>query len=169
MDRRGGGLVVPIAIAVGLLCAVSAWLVLRKDAEGRSLVQRWFGPEPREVEGRLLSAPPVPPSRQSIEILLCAGGDLQAHRDTPEAHSAARKTGDRCILLVEKIEIGPLVREADPALYRSAAAKAQEFLRRSPSGSGLVLDVDPEVPFVHITGVVDALKRLGLDVTIQRR
>ncbi len=154
----------PIVLAVGVLGALSAWLLLRKDAEGRNLLQRWFGPEPREVEGRLLSAP------WSIQIVLCAGGDLQAHRYRPEAHAAAVKSRDRCSVLVEKIEIGVLGPESGPVIYHAAAARAHELLQASPAGSGLVLDVDPEVPFVHITGIVDELKRLGVeDVAIQRR
>jgi hypothetical protein len=48
-------------------------------------------------------------------------------------------------------------------------SSAQELLETAPFRGELVLDADPEVPFVHITGIVDALKRLGLEVTIRRR
>lgn len=160
----------PIVLAVGVLGALSAWLLLRKDTEGRNLLQRWFGPESREVEGRLLApAPGGRTSQDTITIVICAGGDLRAHWNRPDAHSTAPKNGDRSAVLVEKAEIGSVGREAEPAVYRSAAAKAKELLETAPFRVTLVLDVDPEVPFVHITGVVDALKRLGLEIAIQRR
>ncbi len=168
-NRRGGSLIVPAAAAVVLLGAISVWVFILRDAEGRSRFQRWFGPEPPAVVGRLVPAPP-PSAPHAVMVVLCAGGDVRAHVHDRESHSAAAKPADRTGVRVEKIEVGSLGPGAEPAVYGSAAARVRELLETAPSGSGVVLDADPEVPFVHLTGVVDALKRLGLDdVTIQRR
>jgi hypothetical protein len=139
----------------------------------------------KSLEGSLLSQlpkgkgtdpSPVPaPELREVRLVLCGGEDADLHVTDKGAHLRTGRTGMQTRLWVERTEIGVLRRtEAAPdsaaanrALLKAAATAAKGVLDLLPPDrlgrqAPVVLDADPEVPYEHVLGAVDACKALGL-------
>ena len=133
----------------------------------------------QEVEGKLLSQlpkvgthPTTAPLREELRISICADGNLAEHLSNRGKHDRAKKAGSSCRVYVEKHEIGELVpTETSPgrgpsnkAVCRAAGAKARQLLDAlGTAGIAVILDADPEVPYEHVLGLVDACKAVRID------
>jgi biopolymer transport protein ExbD len=135
----------------------------------------------KEVEGKLLSQLPkqygpadsiAVPIVDEVRIVVCAGGDLAGHHRDKGLHEKSAKDGARCLVQVERSDVGELARSEDRpgalpanrAVYRAAAERTRELLGSAPQGSRrVVLDADSEVAYEHVIGLVDALKTVRID------
>lgn len=141
----------------------------------------------KEVEGKLLSQLPkdkglqstsvMQPELQEVRIVLCAGGDWQTHIHNKGKHEKIDKSGDDCLVLVEKKEVGhvymtekqPGSMAANRGVYKSMGELAKQLYDATPSmrdaakRAPLILDADSEVPYEHIIGAVNACKEVGID------
>ena len=134
----------------------------------------------KEVEGKLLSQLPkdagtvdMPaPPREELRISICAGGSLDEHLANRGKHDQEKKDGSTCRVFVEKHAIGELASTelapgrgtSNKAVYRAAGAKLRGLLDALGAARiAVILDADPEVPYEHIIGVVDACKASKID------
>jgi biopolymer transport protein ExbD len=133
----------------------------------------------QEVEGKLLSqlpkvgtqSTPAPP-REELRIVLCADGNTAEHLTNRGLHDQTRKDGAVCRLYVERHAVGeaaptegaPGRGTSNKAVYAAAGAKARELLDALGNANvSVVLDADPEVPYEHVLGVVDACKAVRIN------
>jgi biopolymer transport protein ExbD len=137
----------------------------------------------KEVEGKLISqlpkekgprsSAPIDPQLLEVRVVLCAGGDLRAHRQDKGGHEAAKKDGSVCFVLVDQHEIGRLrpnetAKAANAPVYVALAARAKELWNAQPLDAKkrvtpVIVDADSEVPYEHVIGTVNALKAAGID------
>ena len=135
----------------------------------------------KEVEGKLLSqlpkigfhSSPAEPLDE-LRIIICAGGDTQAHRTNKGAHEKLRKPGDPCSAMVEGNAIGDLFKtEASPgrldsnrSVYRAIAANLRDLISQvsqpDARAAMIILDADSEVPYEHVIGTINACKEASI-------
>ena len=134
----------------------------------------------KEVEGKLLSQLPkdagplsaAAPPREEVRIAVCAGGSLDQHLGNRGRHDQEKKDGSACRVFVEKHAIGELASTelapgrgtSNKAVYRAAGEKLRGLLDALGQAKiAVILDADPEVPYEHIIGIVDACKASRID------
>jgi biopolymer transport protein ExbD len=137
----------------------------------------------KDVEGMLIcrlpgrgtspASDPVPELRE-VRVLLCRGSSAEEHLTDKGRHLRRPREAVRTALHVERVEIGALEdTERDPAAAganraaaRRAAAAARKLLDgldAGPDGPPLIIDADPEVPYEHVLGVLDACRGAGIE------
>ena len=143
-------------------------------------------------EGKLLSHLPkdkglspsdvTNPETEEVRIMFCADGSeigLRKHFADKGSHDTEENTSltrEEITLRVEGVTIGrckmtksfPDAVAANSTLYDQAADHAYQIYKSLPSSSDpknkapVKLDPDSEVPYEHIIGVLNALKRHGI-------
>ena len=142
----------------------------------------------KSVEGKLLSRLPKDkglassavsnPELEEVRIYICAGGDIRNHFGHKKgAHEKTEKDNKRCLVYVDKNEIGWLYKTEDKEgkaednqkMYRLLATMTSEIVGRTPSTQDatklapVILDADSEVPYEHIIGAVNACKEVDIN------
>lgn len=107
-----------------------------------------------KVEG-LVTAPP-----KELRIVVCAGGDLDAHQKQRGKHSKLDKDAARCVVAVKNKDLGLLisddskddVKAANRKIIEEAAASVEKLLNEysKPNLVSVILDADEEVAARHI-------------------
>ncbi len=124
-----------------------------------------------QVRIELPRAKRLDPKLTEVRVIVCAGGDLEAHEGDPQKHAAADKKADACAVRVGDTEIGRLKDEGAPALIErtaTAAVAARDKARAASKDAtvSVVLDADKELPARHAVAILRALKAKGLSPEI---
>ena len=135
---------------------------------------------PRPVE-EILPTEVEPPEENEVRVIICASGDWQQHVKDSVKHEKLDKDPTVCAVVVGNIVIGDLYMTekkegkvaANKAIYKALAKQAAENYKIIPSKKGgvedmsqrptVILDADSAVPYEHIIGAVNAIKKAGVD------
>ncbi len=139
----------------------------------------------KEAEGKLLATlprhgtaalPESNPLLQEVRVVLCAGDSADEHLTDKARHLKTVRNAALTRLLVERMAIGelrptattPAAAAGNKALLREAAARVQALVAGLPADPlgrtpPVILDADPEVPYEHVLGLVNACREKGLE------
>jgi biopolymer transport protein ExbD len=144
-------------------------------------------------EGKMLSHLPkdkglapsdvVNPEINEVRIALCAdaaGGGIKRHFEDKGGHDVEQNANlkpEQTLIYVENQPIGTVTKSTKDSdksrdnhkVYEEAAKQAERIYTATPASSDptkkapVKLDPDSVVPYEHVLGVLNALKRLGID------